>query len=119
MIFRTVLYVLTRTSVRFAGSYRYFGKGYKCLCSYYIEDMSDNVCAFDLGSNSRKPLRLFLQKDGTFSTAAGLSRKKFKTKFFAKLKLRKYKNCILVKHILYHSVKGDFEDFMEELRVID
>ena len=94
-------------------------KRYKCLCSYYIEDMSDNVCAFDLGSNSRKPLRLFLQKDGTFSTAAGLSRKKFKTKFFAKLKLRKYKNCILVKHILYHSVKGDFEDFMEELRVID
>jgi|GEM_PF-4952030 len=95
------------------------GKRYKCLYSYYIEDVSDDVCAFELGSSKRKPLRLFLQKDNTFSTAAGFSRKKFKTKFFAKLKLRKYKNCILVQRILYHSVKKDFEDFVEELRVID
>lgn len=85
-------------------------KRYKHIYSYVIESIDPHT--FD-----RNGLRMFLQKDGTFSTATGFARKVFKTKFFARMYLKKYNNCRLVLRILYHSHKKDFEDFDEEVLV--
>lgn len=89
-------------------------KRYKCFYSYYIEDVSKETLAFDRING--KVVRMFLQDDGTFSTDTGFSRKKFKTKFFAKLyiKKRNWKDVIIIKRALFHSKYKDFEDFEKE-----
>ena len=59
---------------------------------YVIEDVSPNI--FD-----RLGRRIWLLNDGTFATGRWYDRKKFKTLFFAKLKLSKLKNCRIIKII--------------------
>ena len=87
-------------------------KRFKRIYSYFIEDVSKDTVAW--GVINGKRVRMFLQKDGTFATSTGLSRKEFKTKFFAKRCMKKYKDVRLIMKILYHSKFKDFEDFTEE-----
>ena len=87
-------------------------KRFKRIYSYFIEDVSKESIAW--GVINGKRVRMFLQKDGTFATGTGLSRKEFKTKFFAKRCMKKYKDVRLIMKILYHSKFKDFEDFTEE-----
>lgn len=87
-------------------------KKYKKIYSYYIEDVSKETVAWDMINGKR--VRMFLQKDGTFGTATGFARKKFKIKLFAELYMKKWKDVRVVTEILYHSKDKNCEDYKTE-----